>query len=85
MTFDLKNWGKPLILSYRHSAPPDGQRTIMFQLIALVARFLRPAVQAVDASPAAILMQNADSRAGLDAHHAQELRAAASAWLSVVR
>jgi hypothetical protein len=30
-------------------------------------------------------MQNADRRAGLDAHHAQELRAAASAWLSVVR
>lgn len=57
----------------------------MFHLLALVARFFRPAVQAVDASPAAILMQNADSRAGLDAHHAQELRAAASAWLSVVR
>jgi len=57
----------------------------MFNLLALVARFFRPAVQAVDASPAAILMQNADRRAGLDAHHAQELRAAASAWLSVVR
>ena len=57
----------------------------MFHLIALVARFLRPIDKAVDVSPAAILMQNADSRAGLDAHHAQELRAAASAWLSVVR
>jgi hypothetical protein len=57
----------------------------MFHLLALVARFFRPAVQAVDASPAAILMQNADRRAGLDAHHAQELLAAASAWLSVVR
>ena len=57
----------------------------MFQLMALVARFLRPTDKAIDASPAAILMQNADSRAGLDAHHAQELRAAASAWLSVVR
>ena len=62
-----------------------GQRTIMFHLLALVARFFRPTLQAVDASPAAILMQNADRRAGLDAHHAQELRAAASAWLSVVR
>ena len=57
----------------------------MFNLLALVARFFRPTLQAVDASPAAILMQNADSRAGLDAHHAQELRAAASAWLSVIR
>jgi len=57
----------------------------MFHLLALVARFFRPAVQAVDASPAALLMQNADRRAGLDAHHAQELRAAASAWVSVVR
>jgi hypothetical protein len=57
----------------------------MFQLMALVARFLRPTDKAIDASPAAILMQNADRRAGLDAHHAQELRAAASAWLSVVR
>ena len=66
-------------------APPAGQRTIMFHLMALVARFLRPADKAVDDSPAAILMQSADRRAGLDAHHAQELRAAASAWLSVVR
>ena len=85
MTFSLKNWGKPLILFHRHSAPPERQRTIMFHLLALVARFFRPTLQAVDASPAAILMQNADRRAGLDAHHAQELRAAASAWLSVVR
>ena len=85
MTFGLKDWGKPLTLDHRHSAPPDGQRTIMFHVIALVARFLRPTDKALDASPAALLLQDADSRAGLDAHHAQELRAAASAWLSVVR
>jgi len=30
-------------------------------------------------------MESADRRAGLDAHQAQELRVAASAWLSVVR
>jgi hypothetical protein len=30
-------------------------------------------------------MESADSRAGMSAHQAQELRAAASAWLSVVR
>ena len=57
----------------------------MFHLLALLARFFRPTRQAVDASPAAILMQSADRRAGLDAHHAQELRAAACAWLRVIR
>ena len=57
----------------------------MFHIIALVGRFLRPTDSAAAASPAALLLQDADSRAGLDAHQAQELRAAASAWLSVVR
>ena len=56
----------------------------MFNLIALVAHFFR-STEATSPSPAAILMQDADMRAGLDAHHAQELRIAASAWLSVVR
>ena len=37
------------------------------------------------ASPAATLMENADFRAGARRPHAQELRVAASAWLSVVR
>jgi hypothetical protein len=54
----------------------------MFHLIVLLARFLR----SPDApSHAAGLMQDADARAGLDAHHAEELRIAASAWLRVVR
>jgi len=57
----------------------------MFSLIAQVARFLRPASEMNPASPAAVLMESACNRAGLDAHQAQELRAAASAWLSVVR
>ena len=57
----------------------------MFSLIAQVARFLRPAREMTPSSPAAVLMESAGSRAGLDAHQAQELRAAASAWLSVVR
>jgi hypothetical protein len=55
---------------------------VMFHLIVLLARFLR----SPDApSHAAGLMQDADARAGLDAHHAEELRIAASAWLRVVR
>jgi hypothetical protein len=55
----------------------------MFALFAQVAQFFRPS----DAEPshASALMEAADSMAGLDAHQAQELRAAASAWLSVVR
>ncbi|MDM0075686.1 hypothetical protein QTH90_14885 [Variovorax sp. J2P1-59] len=57
----------------------------MFSLIAQVARFLRPTREMTPSSPAAMLMESAGSRAGLDAHEAQELRVAASAWLSVVR
>lgn len=56
----------------------------MFSLIAHVARFFRSSsVQAP--SHAAALMETADVRAGRGAHDAQELRAAASAWLSVIR
>ena len=61
------------------------------RLMAQVARFFRPSnlsqnsVSEVPASPAATLMESADFSAGLDARYAQELRVAASAWLSVVR
>jgi hypothetical protein len=57
----------------------------MSSFFAQVARLLRSPAIAVPASPAAALMESADTRAGVDAHHAQELRVAASAWLSVVR
>lgn len=57
----------------------------MFSLVAQVARLFRSNHLEAPSSPAAALMECADSRAGLDAHDAQELRAAASAWLSVVR
>jgi len=57
----------------------------MFSLVAQVARFFRFNTVEVPSSPAAALMESADIRAGVDAHHAQELRIAASAWLSVVR
>ncbi|WPG37927.1 MULTISPECIES: hypothetical protein [Variovorax] len=57
----------------------------MFSLLAQVARFFRSSPTQTPASHAAALMESADSRAGRGAHHAQELRAAASAWLSVVR
>ena len=55
------------------------------RLMAQVARLFQFSSVAVPASPAATLMESADARAGPDAHHAQELRSAASAWLSVVR
>jgi hypothetical protein len=60
-------------------------RTIMFSLLAQVARFFRSSSANAPASHAAALMESADIRAGRGARHAQELRAAASAWLSVVR
>ncbi|WP_447771321.1 hypothetical protein [Variovorax boronicumulans] len=56
----------------------------MLSLLAQVARFFRSSPTQTP-SHAAALMESADSRAGRGAHHAQELRAAASAWLSVVR
>ncbi|MDH6592193.1 hypothetical protein M2165_002082 [Variovorax sp. TBS-050B] len=58
----------------------------MFSLLAQVARFFRSTpADSLPASHAAVLMESADSRAGLDARQAQELRIAASTWLSVVR
>ncbi len=57
----------------------------MFSLIAQVARFFRSTTVNAPASHASALMESADMRAGRGAHDAQELRAAASAWLSVVR
>ncbi|MBO9514177.1 MAG: hypothetical protein J7549_08675 [Variovorax sp.] len=56
----------------------------MLTLFAQVARFFRSSDTA-DSNLAATLMETADGRAGLDAREAQELRAAASAWLSVIR
>lgn len=66
----------------------DGPRKSMFALIAQVFRPLRSVSEIsarVGLSPAAALMESAGTRAGLDAHQAQELRSAASAWLRVVR
>ncbi|MGJ7492565.1 hypothetical protein [Variovorax sp. ZT4R33] len=57
----------------------------MFSLIAQIARFFRPSADQAPASPASLLMESADHRAGHDAHDAQDLRVAASAWLRVVR
>jgi hypothetical protein len=55
----------------------------MFSLFALVVRAFRS--PAAESSHAATLLEAADSVAGHNAYEAQELRAAASAWLSVVR
>jgi len=59
-------------------------RNIMLSLIAQVVNFFRRSSVA-EPSHASVLMEAADGMAGYDARHAQELRAAASAWLSVVR
>lgn len=56
----------------------------MFTLFAHVARFFRSS-GTTDSNLATALMETAGGRAGMDARHAQELRAAASAWLSVIR
>ena len=56
----------------------------MDTLLAQVARFFRPSAPE-EGNLATTLMEAADGFAGTDVHHAQELRAAASAWLSVIR
>ena len=56
----------------------------MLSLIAQVVNFFRRSSDA-EPSHASVLMEAADGMAGYDPGHAQELRAAASAWLSVVR
>lgn len=62
-----------------------GPRNFMFRLFAHVAHYFRSPAEATPISPALALMESADTRAGVDAHHAQELRVAATAWLNVVR
>jgi hypothetical protein len=58
----------------------------MFTLFAQIARLLSSVPAARDAaSPASQLMDSADACAGNSPHHAQELREAAYAYLSVVR
>ena len=62
----------------------SGRAHIMSSLFARIANFFN-ATEENPASPAALLMESADLRAGHDAHDAQDLRVAASAWLRVVR
>lgn len=57
----------------------------MFSLISLIARSFRPLSGQSTHSPASVLMESAESSAGRNPQHAQELREAASAWLRVVR
>ena len=57
----------------------------MSNMLSLLARFIRPEQAPALVSPAAALLESAEARVGLDPHHAQELREAASAWLRVVR
>ena len=58
----------------------------MYALFAQIVRLLSPTPAVRDAaSPAGQLMDRADACAGNSPHHAQELREAAYAYLSVVR
>lgn len=58
----------------------------MFTLFAQIARLLSSTPAVCDAAgPARQLMDSADACAGNSPHHAQELREAAYAYLSVVR
>lgn len=61
------------------------RENIMSPLLTFWSRWMQPTTAPVPASPAADLFESADAMAGLDPHHAQELREAASAWLRVVR
>jgi hypothetical protein len=87
--FELNIYGITLILAtylLRRCLLP---RNVMFSLFAFASTFarsmFRTSASAAPQSPAAVLMESACSRAGSDAHQAEELRIAASAWLSVVR
>jgi hypothetical protein len=57
----------------------------MYTLFAWISRFSAPATSSATADIARRLMESAESRAGRHPHQAQQLRAAACAYLSVVR
>jgi len=77
----LEQLGKtPKLEAYPIQLCPE---STMRNLFAQLVRFFQPAV--AEDSHAARLMQAADDAAGHDQHQAQELRAAASAYLRVVR
>ncbi len=63
----------------------SGRAHTMTRLFAQLASFFRSTADEAPSSPASLLMESADLRAGHDAHDAQDLRVAASAWLRVVR
>lgn len=56
----------------------------MFALIAQISQLLRPTAARRQSVPRSLL-ESAEARAGLNPHQAAELRAAAQAYLSVVR
>ncbi len=81
----LANIGKTLNLQVSQLSILTGG-LFMYTLFAQIARLLsaRPTTQE-DKSLASQLMSSADACAGNSPHHAQELREAAYAYLSVVR
>ena len=81
----VKTRGNPYPSSIVTTAWPPVPRTIMFNMLSLLVRSIRPQQAEAPVSPAAALLESAEARVGFDPHHAQELREAASAWLRVVR
>ena len=79
------NIGKTLNLQVTTIQRTVGAPSIMSSLVAQFARLFASAPTPHPSSPAAALIESADLRAGVDAHHAQELRVAACAWLRVIR
>lgn len=70
-----------------HFRAAHGPRIAMFAVIAHLFNSIRFSAAAAPAarSPAGLLMESAERYAGSDPHGAEQLRQAASAWLSVVR
>lgn len=82
----LESLGITLNLRFSpNTSAGSGRAHTMTSLFAHIASFFRTTADEAPASPASILMESADLRAGHDAHDAQDLRVAASAWLRVVR
>ncbi len=81
----MERSGITLIFKAYQRLRGHGLRQDMFRLFAIVARYFSSPAEATPISPALALMETADARAGVDAHHAQALRSAAGAWLNVVR
>lgn len=84
---ELESLGKTLTLEACSLGVAFRPRNVMFAVFAHLFNSIRFSATGAPAarSPAGLLMESAELRAGSDPHGAEQLRRAASAWLSVVR